>query len=111
MARTKTPKRLSALPGISLVSGLGFTAIPAPLYAQLSGVGSATTDLKIMQPVARTLVIYDHADVPTQLTLGMLLIVLGFFLHGLARMRDERPVHISVKPKKRKSWFWVELRV
>lgn len=104
----------------ALMSGVGLCASSAPLYGSLSGVGSdvltsgmpSGTVLQAADAIAITHA-YQAADAAIQLILGMLLILLGLFIHGFARTQDERRVHITVKPsqKKRSLWYWMELRM
>lgn len=56
---------------------------------------------------------YGLANAGVQLIIGILLILLGFFLHAFVRMQHgERTVHITVKPSnKRRMWYWMEMRL
>jgi hypothetical protein len=81
------------------------------MQAQLSGIGSTAADIKILQPAARTIILEHQSDAAAQLALGILLVILTLSINVLAHMRDEKPVRVTVKPKKRRSWFWVEMRV
>jgi hypothetical protein len=74
---------------------------------------AATAGIQLHQAASAVPNVYQQADAAIQLVMGILLIVLGFFLHALARMQNgERPVHITVKPKKkRQMWFWVDMRI
>ena len=63
--------------------------------------------------------LYASAQAAFQLTLGLLFILLGFFLHAYMMARDERRVRVtdvtkqaaSLVPEKEPQWFWVEIRV
>lgn len=55
---------------------------------------------------------YAQAYAAANLVTGILLIVLGFFIHALVRAREELTVPVTVKPKQKKTtWFWMEMRV
>ncbi len=54
--------------------------------------------------------------ITSQLITSILFVVLGFFLHVLwvsHKQNGERPVHVTVKKRKKKepTWYWMELRV
>lgn len=54
--------------------------------------------------------------VTSQLITSVLFVVLGFFLHVLwvsNKNNGERPVHVTVKKRKKKepTWYWMELKV
>ena len=113
---------LRLLTSTVLVAGIMLTIGNAVIYtnADLTG-GGATVSLHpaatslIKAPVAVTNVLpaYEKANAADELVVGILLIMLGFFLHALVMSRDERNVHITVKPSRRKirEWFWIEMRV
>jgi hypothetical protein len=58
-----------------------------------------------------------NAIITTQLVTGVLFVLFGFFLHAAWVVHKsptgERPVHITVKKRKRKTpmWYWIEMRV
>lgn len=87
----------------SLTQG-GTTLIDISTYSSIQKLHSAAT---VMTPN------YQSAEAGVQLIIGILLILLGFFLHAFARMqKGERPVHITIKPKKnRQMWYWVDMRI
>jgi Zn-dependent protease len=102
--------------GISMTIGNGFTFS----QAQLSGGGAnilhsaASTQAQVLTEAV--LPAYQHADAATQMVIGILLILLGFFMHGLMISHEERNVHITVVPRKKRAnrtqrWFWMEMRV
>jgi len=54
--------------------------------------------------------------ITSQLVTSILFVVLGFFLHVLwvsHKQNGERPVHVTVKKRKKKepTWYWMELKV
>jgi hypothetical protein len=97
---------------LSLIMGIGITASQGSLYANVTGVGSTVFHTAAPAQIAFTQPLMA-AQAGANFVFGILLIVLGFFIHGLVRARDERHVHITVKPskKRRASWFWMEMRV
>ncbi len=46
-----------------------------------------------------------------QLMFGILLFTLGGFIHAYERLRNERPVHITVKKKKPMLLYWLEMKL
>jgi len=54
---------------------------------------------------------YASAAASRQLMLGVLLFTLGGFLHAYQVLRDERPVHITVKKRKPMLLYWLEMKV
>jgi len=105
---------------IALVTGIGLSAGNAlnVMGAELTGKGSmelhpaATTEL----PVTAITAVYHPASASDELVVGILLILLGFFLHALILSRESRNVHISVVPRKEKEirpkeLFWMEMRM
>ncbi len=119
MTHTLFTKGLNLLAALTLISGISLSASQTMVMASLSGQGSNIVDRGPMAEEfhsASTIVpinTYQHVDAGIQLILGILLIVLGFFIHGLARSTGERPVHITVtpSPKKRPLWFWMEMKI
>lgn len=119
MKRTPLTRSLHLFAGIALLAGISLTALHGPVFASLSGGDMTIVDQMLPggeQQRASPAAAPDplaQAQAATQLSLGLLLIVLGFFLHGLARTREERPVHITVVPgkKRRSAWFWMEMRM
>lgn len=104
-----SPRLLNILGAASFMSGSGLFAIQTMVQADLTGQGSTVIDHTTgLHPAAAV-----HAGAGMQLIAGISLIVLAFFLHALAKSRNgERPVHITVKPKKKqKTWFWIEMRI
>lgn len=121
MTHTLISKGLNLLAAFALISGIGLSASQTMLYASLSGQGSTLMDPMAQTgseelhsaPMLMTADAYQSIDARIQLVIGILLIVLGLFIHGLARARDERNVHITVKPsakKRRTMWYWMEMR-
>jgi hypothetical protein len=113
-------KSLHLLAAICIATGACMTLLNDVQFyqASLSGQGSTMVEHAaapaVMKAAAGMTVVqaYEKANASAQLVEGILLILLGFFLHGLLRMRDERPVHITVKPKRRRhSAYWMELRI
>ena len=113
---------LNVVAGLALITGIGLSSQGMALYASLSGQGAtilspakpSTNGAELHAAADSVSVSFERADAGLQLVLGILLIVLGFFIHGLVRARqEERPVHISVVPsrKKRSVWYWLEMRV
>lgn len=121
MTHKLIPQSLNLVAGLMLISGISLAAMQAPTYANLSGGGASvginlqSNDVEL-RPAATVTYInpYQQADAGIQLILGMLLIMLGFFIHGFARASSERPVHITIappKPKHEHKWFWMEMRI
>ncbi len=52
-----------------------------------------------------------RATAANQLMLGVLLFTLGGFLHAYQVVRDERPVHITVKKRKPELLYWLEMKI
>lgn len=119
MKRTPLSGSLHLFAGIALLSGIAISTMEMPLLARLGGGDMALVDQLLpyneqLRPApTETADPLAQAEAAAQLTLGLMLIVLGFFVHGLARAREERPVHISVVPPKKRpaKWFWMELRI
>jgi hypothetical protein len=109
----------SLFAGIALViqGGIG------TLKADLTGVGSTVLayENQIIDDGAlhgaAFVPLYESAAAGMQLAVGVLLIVLGFFLHALFMAGDERRVRVHAvdKPKlvlqKQPQWFWIEMRM
>jgi hypothetical protein len=115
---TLLSRSLNLFAAFSIFCGIGLTGYGAPLYASITPDGAAR--LNAMLPEGAQLYTaapaainpYQAADAAIQLTTGILLIVLGFFAHGLSRMRSERPVHITIKKsKRRRMWYWMEMSI
>lgn len=111
------PRFLNILSVTALLSGITSIAGQTISVASLTAPGSTvidrvTTGMQMHQAADVLPGAYAQADAAIQLSAGILFILLGFFLHALARMQNgERPVHITVKPKKRQMWFWVDMRI
>lgn len=53
-----------------------------------------------------------RANAGRQLVLGVLLFTLGGFMHAYGRVRNERPVRVTVKKKHSpRTLFWVQMNV
>ncbi len=113
------PRSLQILSAMALLWGIGLTAAHSLAIGSLTAPGSTVVE---RGPVGETLhsaafmtASMERADAGIQLITGILLILLGFFLHAFARMQNgERPVHISVKERsheKRRMWYWIEMRI
>lgn len=107
MTHTSLIHGFKGIAALALVVGITISAQTLPLYASLTSTELHPVEGMIITPS------YVQADTAAQLLLGMLLIVLGFFIYGLARTKEEgRPVHISVRPKKKQpAWYWLEVRL
>ena len=102
------------------------------LLGDLTGQGSliqSSPQTALMQPreelhsAAPFAVAASQTFTAQQITIGILLILLGFLLHAMTMTRNnERKVHITVKPKQntasnipqafqKQQWFWVEMRL
>ena len=115
------------LTAIVLTAGIALTSANGLIYTQanLTGVGTGLKDTIVIKGGAIEATIhaaatgspYIRAAAAINMILGMLFILMGFFLHALFRSQYERKVHITVAPKKekpvisRESWFWVEMKV
>ena len=106
------PRLLNILSATSLVSGVGLFASRTVFQADLTGQGSTILETGLHQ-AAGDIPAIAPADAGVQLMSGILLILVAFFLHALAKSRNgERSVHITVKPKKKqKTWFWIEMKI
>jgi hypothetical protein len=112
-----------------LVSGIAMTLSNQLMYAQVhyETGGGATLHLHGAAPAAiqssfeasnAVLPEYRQANASAQMVIGILLILLGFFLHGLLESHEERTVPVKVgkrkksahRPKKR-NLFWMEMQV
>jgi|CXWL01.1.fsa_nt_gi hypothetical protein len=90
--------------------------------AQLTGVGSdilthpaASPLLKEVFPTHSFVPLYEQATAADQMVVGILLILLGFFMHALLVSHGERNVRITAVPRQEKprtrTFFWIEMRV
>ncbi len=112
------PRSLQILSAVALLWGIGLTAAHSLAIGSLTAPGSTVLDApegagETLRSAAYVMSM-ERADAGIQLITGILLILLGFFLHAFARMQNgERPVHISVKERKekRRMWYWVEMRM
>lgn len=119
MKRTPLTRSLHLFAGITLLSGIAVTTMEGSLLASLGGGDMALVDQllpyneQLREAPSAAANPLAQAEAAARLTLGLMLIVLGFFLHGLARVREERPVHITVKQSQKRSskWFWMEMRL
>jgi len=121
MTHKLIPQSLNLVAAMVLMAGISVCTMQVETYAQLSGYGSSAgisfqPEEAVLRPAVTTTYVssYQQADAGIQLILGMLLIVLGFFVHGLARSTHERSVHITIappKPKHERKWFWMEMRI
>ena len=84
--------------------------------ASLSGIGSSVlthpaAPLALQQGPVTSVTLFEQTQSIQQFAIGLLLILLGFFLHAFLLSRS-RSVHITVAPKQSvRSWFWIEMRV
>lgn len=109
---------LRTLTVFALVTGIALTVSNAMTYSQARTAmvgsdvvlhGAATAPLL---PDVSIVPAYEKATAADQLVVGILLILLGFFLHALVLSREERKVHITVKPRRSmRQWFLVEMRM
>lgn len=122
---THTLKHLLTASVLSI--GISLVGVHGMIYTQgqLTGVGTGLSDSLVIEGGAMAVTIhaaaaaspYVRAESAIHMILGMLFILMGFFLHALFRSQYERKVHISVVPKKEKpviskeSYFWVEMKV
>lgn len=53
----------------------------------------------------------EQAAASRQLMLGILLFSFGGFVHAYQRLRDERPVKITVKKRKPALLYWLEMKL
>lgn len=113
----------SLLTGIMLVFGQAM----GPMGAQLTGPGSAVqrAEERVEDPTLHAAAeIVQRAEAGRELAMGALFIILGFVLHALLRHRNERNVHITIRPSSRTcsqvrnpqkidkgEWFWVHLHI
>lgn len=122
--------------GIAVIASVAMLigSAPSVLRAQLSGQGATIGGFGNAEPRATIAVeegrvtLHGAADTDAtadsamrDLALGMLLLLLGFLLHGLIVTRGERTVHVTAQPsrvrswqrhgKRRETWYWVELQI
>lgn len=118
---------LRILTALTLVSGISLSvANTAPsLQGEVTGQGSslelhpaATETVKNTLPPQMQIAtaIYQPANASDELVVGILLIMLGFFLHALVLSRESRKVHVTSIPRKEakprtRDLFWVEMRM
>jgi hypothetical protein len=110
---------------VSLITGItmAFSANAQLLNAELTGKGSSVIEtppsgLAIMQGPSLPLHSaafaeqYEIAAAGQNLVIGILLILLGFFLHAYVVAQSERkiPVHEGHKSSTQR-WYWVEMKV
>jgi hypothetical protein len=106
----------------ALVLGITLTTVGSAgtLAANLSGGGATVLDSAAGMHGAAFAPQYESAAAAWQLTLGLLLILLGFFLHAYMMAKDERPVRVKAgkksKSHKRSTkshglWYWMEMKV
>lgn len=98
--------------GMALAGGNALPTLNAALIEQNATHPAASSQLT-MDPIASA---YQPASAAEELTIGVLLIVLGFFLHALIKSRESRRVHISVVPRKEKTirpkeLYWMEMKM
>lgn len=112
------PRFLNILSVTALISGIASITEKGISLASLTAPGATVIDravtgeMRLHQAADVIPRVYAQADAAIQLSAGILFILLGFFLHALARMQNgERPVRITVKPKKRQMWFWVDMKI
>ena len=121
-------KILKIINALVLVSGITLTVANAMVYkgaAELTGGGAAVlhsaaatkvlTQERILPAVMES---YAPASAADEFVIGILLILLGFFLHASIASYEknaERNVPITVVPgtpkRERKGWFWIEMRL
>lgn len=121
MAKTHFTKALRISATMTILSGLMLSSVYAYSFAEVTGLGTTVPQQVIStitgaeyKPAAMSspVNVYDKAGAAVQVSLGMLLVIAGLFLHLAARLREERPVHITVAPKKKElTMFWVEMNV
>lgn len=116
MTHKTLSKTLNLFAAVLSASGAIIACAAAPLYAAVTGQGS---NLMEQFPADETLRAaanmypeqFATVEAGIQLILGMLLLLLGLFIHAFVRTTDERPVHITAVPSRKKStWFWMEMR-
>jgi hypothetical protein len=54
---------------------------------------------------------YASAAASRQLMLGVLLFTLGGMIHAYETLRSERPVRVTVKKRKPRTLFWLEMEI
>lgn len=104
----------SALVSAYMLGGL--TIMATAEWSVLLGMASSPgSTLAGLHPAAGLAEIAVHeatqANASMQLMFGILLFTLGGFMHAFYLLRHERPVHVTVKPKKARTLFWLEMRI
>lgn len=120
MKHTPITNGLRALALMIIIGGFSYSTMNGYTFASLTQVTTpltfentaVSTDAQLAAANHSLVTVYDKADAAVQITLGMMLVILGLFVLLLARMRDEHNVHITaVPPVKPPSWFWMELKI
>lgn len=121
MTHTLLRTAINAVAALFFASGLGLMATQAAINASVSGVGSSIIEAAPTHEAAAIISqeIVEQTSNNTgggmQLIIGVVLILIGLFIHGFVHVPNERPVHITIAPPRRKprvmSWFWVEMKV
>lgn len=116
MTHKPLSKALNLFAAIISASGAIIACAAAPLYAAVTGQGSNILEQLPAEEALRSAATmypeqFASVEAGIQLILGMLLLLLGLFIHAFVRSTDERPVHITAVPTRKKStWFWMEMR-
>lgn len=95
----------------------GEGALLAPATATISGSAPAHSVLKAANTLHAAARDGMNMIITSQLITGVLFVLLGFFLHAILVSHKspsgERPVHVTVKKRKKKepTWYWMELKI
>jgi len=95
----------------------GEGSLLAPATATISGSAPAQSVLKAANTLHEAARDGLNTIITSQLVTGVLFVLLGFFLHAVLVSHKspagERPVHVTVKKRKKKepTWYWMELKI
>ena len=100
------------LAGIALMSQSTISHLEGTVLnsggATLTTLHGAAENMALAHEAARAM---ESALAARNLALGVLLFALGGFMHAYQVVRDERPVHITVKKKKPMLLYWLEMKI
>lgn len=98
------------LGGLALMATTSWPSLAGMLTAPgatISMDAAASSDMLAAAAVQEAM----QANAALQLMLGILLFTLGGFVHAYAVLRSERPVHITIKPRRSRILYWLEMKI
>ena len=117
---------LRSLAALTLAMGISLTVANdiGYVHASLTGVGTnvlmlhaaAPATMRTGIPVISNISAYAQTHATDQMTVGILLILLGFCLHAFTVSHESHRVRITAVPRKKstarsRSWFWMEMQI